>query len=251
MTTRSPYTSLDVARELTRSHLKYFVYVWGAVFAATALIVAGVAVFAGTVNTSFLVFSQNPTRYWFFVSGILMIVINLRIYVTHGVTRRSFAAGGSLAGTAIAAAIAAMMALGFGAEHLVYQAAGWQWEPSEGLYFSFTSGAQTHLIFAEYLVVYASHFLAGVAAGLVFIRLHWTLAVPASLLAYAGAAGVEAVLGVGWPGRVMAETPTLEPLPFPAASVAVVALVVAMAGANQLMLRDVPVAKSSTMARAC
>lgn len=227
MTTAQPYSTTDAARELLRDHLKYFLYVWAALFVITAgaaLVIATV----NEVNNSILGYVQNPTRYWFLVAGIILVTACLRVYVAHGVTRRSFTLGGLTAGATVAATMAAVMAAGFFAEHVSYRALGWSHGFGDSTSFGFTSGTQAPTIFAEYTLVYSAHFMAGFAIGALYMSRHWIIATVLSLAAYAGAAAAESVLAVGWPGEVMAAL-DVAPLQYGLSLAAAAAVVVALA----------------------
>ena len=78
----------------------------------------------------------SAVKYWLLVIGILLSVMNLRTFVTNGITRHDFTAGAAIFGIAVAVALAFVVLLGHIAESVALAAVA-----GPGEHVSLTAGA--------------------------------------------------------------------------------------------------------------
>jgi hypothetical protein len=71
-----------------------------------------------------LVLAGEGAKYWVLVVGIMLVVMQLRQFVTNGVTRREFLAGAAVFGLIVTAGFAAVVVLGHSLESLALGAVG-------------------------------------------------------------------------------------------------------------------------------
>lgn len=231
-------SSLRIARELLTDNFKYFLLVWLLVFLIVTCIITGIALYSEP-SESILDNAVMAPRYWLLTAGIILTAACLRLYISHGVTRRQFIGGGSIAGVVACLGLAVLMAAAYYAESAVYESFGWNYELT-GPHL-FTGGDQFVLVMLEFWMVFTAHFFAGWVMGSLFARLNVWVALPLVVVAYIGAAAVEAVLGTSWSGRILVmnlewSTPTL-----PWTIGIGMLLIGALALANQRLLRDVAI----------
>ncbi|GIF18628.1 hypothetical protein BJ973_008413 [Actinoplanes tereljensis] len=87
----------------------------------TALIVGG----NGEIGFSmWLVLAGSAAKYWLLVVGIMLVVMQLRVFVANGRTRREFLAGAGVFGLIASVTFAAIVVLGHGLEGVVLEAVG-------------------------------------------------------------------------------------------------------------------------------
>ncbi|GAA4892657.1 hypothetical protein LX16_1977 [Stackebrandtia albiflava] len=229
----------DVARDLLRINLRYFLYVWALLYLITAGILTVVSVL-GTPDVSVLDFASYAPRYWLLTTGIILTAACLRPYVAHGVTRRSFTWGGTWAALAVCGVILpAASAAAYLVEYLVFQANGWHYQ-IEGPHL-FDHGGRWGLVFVEFAVVFTVHFFAGWVIASLFTRLSPFKALPSALPAFLPVVVAETAMGVSWGGRIWRVDLDL-PLPETRVGVAVgVVMIGVLVVANRLLLKDAPI----------
>jgi|GEM_PF-4700670 len=206
MTNQGNQSALTIARHLVRSNAKYFIAVW--LLMLTAVAVATVVVgFFTAPDISIVDFAAMPPRYWLLAVGISTTVSIARIYIAHGVTRHHVGGGIVIAAVGISVLLAAMMAVAYGVEHLVYDANGWAQQASVDLdsrgRHLFDNGGQFGLVFTEFILVYLGHFFAGWTIGLLFTRFSVLTGILLILPAYLPAVLLESTAGSSWPGMVL------------------------------------------------
>lgn len=238
MTPRTRRSSWPVVKELCGSYTKWFVAIWLCLFIIVALILAGFAIF-GDPSSSVLDNATMGPRYWIFSLGAVLTFASLRMYVAHGVTRRTFIIAGTVTAVVAPVVVAGLTVFSYFAESRVYAAQGWS--QALGGTHLFTRADQFGLIFCEFALVYMAHFFAGWLLGSLFYRLGvW--AVPFVLLGYGGAVATEGVLGTGWIGAILSHNmPRFSPSPSIAVPVGL-CLIIGMAVANWAVLRRIAIA---------
>jgi hypothetical protein len=204
-------------------------------FAAIILVVELVIVslVASTKDLDFsmwLVLGGSAAKYWLFVVGVMLVAMQLRQFVTNGVTRHEFLAGLAVFGLVLSAAFAAAVVLGHGLEGLLLSGAGKRAAnyPVPGL-----------VEFARTLPETSAYLVSGVliAAGFYRWRPRIGLAVMVAGILPAGVA--DALLGFDEFGRAGGPRPLAVALPL---SLAVTALGVL---AVHRVLGDVPIRRTA------
>jgi hypothetical protein len=217
-------------------YLKMLLAVWAAIAIIVGLVIAGFAIYDTEPISTFDNAATAP-RYWMMVSGFMLVAVT-RKYVAHGVARHRVIAAGTVIGLAATITAAALTAVTYLTEYLVYQGLGWR-EDLQGPHL-FTSGDQAFLVFVEFLLVFGSHFFAGWLIGSLFYRFRlW--ATPLAVLVYTGAIAIEGLLGTGWLGTILVDNVAGYSGSWQLAAPTGLLVIAIMAVANWAVLRDIPI----------
>jgi hypothetical protein len=180
MTTTSPTRrEMRTATSLAlREMLRVARPLWwiGGVLALLGLVAAPVAGIVTSTTDSYLLghasrweLAGTPVLWILFVTGILVTPALLPLLVAHGLTRRSVALAGTVAGAIVAASAGLYMAAGFLVERAWHGAAGFSHEVTRGHLFD--SAFQVHLVFAQYALAGAVFLASGWLVGSAYYRL--------------------------------------------------------------------------------
>jgi hypothetical protein len=107
-------------------------------------------------------------RWVLFASGVVTATTLLRIFVTHGVTRRRAAHSGMLAMVALVVACQIVVVLGFLIEGWFFDHNGWP-DPGFDSSWLFRSGSVPRLV-TEHMALLSVHYLSGWLVGAGFVR---------------------------------------------------------------------------------
>jgi hypothetical protein len=157
----------SIGRLLLATHFLFLLFMWG-VFAVLVLaIIVGVAVM-GTITRSVWDPAVTVVRWFALGYGAYLIYRLLPVYVANGRTRREFLSSVPLFLVVSAAALAALLTLGFALEAVLYRAMDWPHQVSqENL---FTSPDDYPLIFLSYLAMLLVWTTIGLFLGAGFYR---------------------------------------------------------------------------------
>lgn len=238
MTPRTRRSSWPIVKELCGNYTKWFAFIWLCQFVVISLVIAACMIFNAPTSSIFDNATMGP-RYWVLSFGTVLTFISLRMYVAHGVPRRSFIVGGTVTAVVASGVASALTALSYYSELKVYQAQGW--DHTLSMSHVFTRADQFGMVFAETALVYTAHFFAGWLLGSLFYRIGvWAL--PFVLPVYGAAVAVEAALGTGWIGVILdRDVPDFAPSSSIAALVGL-CLIAGLAVANWAVLRSVAIA---------
>lgn len=146
-------------RRLVDEQVGLALMLWPGFVALVFAIVLTVAYFTSIEFSGWDRAAEFIRLYGFFI-GVYVGWSILPLHITHGQTRQEFA-GQVVAFVAVfAAAIALMIVLTYLAEALLYEFAGWPQDLREGQFFD--SALESHLVFAQHLLVTAFWSAAGV-----------------------------------------------------------------------------------------
>jgi hypothetical protein len=187
------------------AELFFYALMWaGIALALTALNLVGNGVWGADDPTSAWEGTSVLLQYVMIAGGLMVAVNHLPLYVTHGVTRRDFAAGTFLtfAGLAVGAALAATLA--FAVERVVFAAFDWSHvlggDPTVHLY---DSPDQYGVIFVELATSYAAHLVGGLVIGAALYRLGWVVGSAVMLAGVAVIIGAEMAVATGLGGAML------------------------------------------------
>ena len=113
-----------VAKSLFRNYRLVGLWFWGVI--ALVVVVASVitARFGGIDLSLWALITGQASKYWLLVLGVSLVVIQLKLYVANGVTRREFLLGAGAFGVVTALLFAALVPIGTGVEWLLRNAFG-------------------------------------------------------------------------------------------------------------------------------
>lgn len=182
-----------VARVLLRGHLTLFVVYWLIMTLCFTVIEVVQPIEDGQRAwvALWILPGFAPPKYFLFVIGLLLAVVHLPIYVAHGVSRRTFAAGSAYFAGLVGAAFALMTMLGFVLQDQVLQ----QFEPTESWGGAMRAGLGN-------LVVNLVYLGAGWLVGVGYYRTNGWLGTLLLPLTLAPVIVVEVAFRNGWDGMV-------------------------------------------------
>jgi hypothetical protein len=124
MSARTDRRPWSIARLLLATHLPFLLLVWLALVALVLALTVGIAVW-GDITRS--VWDPAVTIVRWFALGYGLFLVNrlLAVYVAHGRTRREYLGSMAVFVTVAAAAVAALLTLGFALEAILYWAMDW------------------------------------------------------------------------------------------------------------------------------
>ncbi|MFY1636602.1 hypothetical protein ACN27F_25555 [Solwaraspora sp. WMMB335] len=233
-----------VTRALLRSQLPLAVTYWSIIYSVWAVVISLMAS-ADVIEASMWQNMGLQAPRWFaFVFGIVAVGTALPIFVAQGVTRRHSLLGAWGFFVPYATGFAALTAVGFVVERLVFQAAGVLNQLTEPL--PVISAAEVGAVWLHHSLVNLGYMLTGALVAVAYYRINpwWaTLLLP---LVFLPAFAVETAFGTPWTGYGLRYLFGLSPGPavVPATAVALVVLAVA-AGVGWLLIRRLPLTKIS------
>jgi hypothetical protein len=211
-------------RDATRALLDYasvFSWFWSILIVVFAIVLTARASTAEVDTSTWLWMGSSP-KIFALVIGILLPTLALPRWVSHGITRRAFTFAADIIVGAIAIMGAALVAVGYAAESVVYRAVGLQDALDDLPLRLFADSSAWYLIVVQYALLFGAYAITGWLIGAGYYRwgaLRGTLfLIPAALPLVA----TEAIL-VGQP---LADELGLERLPVPAMIAAVLAITV-------------------------
>lgn len=113
-----------VTTSLFRFYRPIILWFLGLLTVVTAVVTAVAAAAGGEQESWWLVVFGQAVRWWLLVSGVMLVALHLRLYVTNGVTRRAFLSGAGAFGLVTALGFAGLLVLGRGVERVLWAAAG-------------------------------------------------------------------------------------------------------------------------------
>jgi hypothetical protein len=209
------------------------VVLWFAALVVLAELIGVTAIVSvtGDIRFSFwLAIVGSAAKYWTLVVGIMLIGMNMRQFLTNGVTRREFIAGAAVVILVLAAGFTAVVVLGHGLESVLLGAIGQRGEN----YPVFTAGdllRETGHTIPQAL----AWPLSGTLIAIGFLRFRIWLGLVVAVLGSVPAALANGLLGL----NEAAVSPDL--LPYPVALLLWLVAIVLGAVALRLMTRDVPI----------
>lgn len=185
---------------------------------------------------------------WYMLAmGIYLTTVNVPLYVTHGVTRRTVIAQAFVYAVALALTGAALIVAGFLIERGVYSVLDWPQKLGDDATGLFTSADQYGWIFLGFLLSFALFFAVGAAIGAAFYRKAWgglgglvAIVAGLALITPAAIAGAASVPPSGLTDLIAGDWAT---------PVIVATCAVAICAATALawsMVRDIPVRSETT-----
>lgn len=192
----------SIARFPEPGALAFAVVIWLAFLLLVLIITAWIAIFR-TVTGSVMEPLTQLLRWFAFGTGIWLTGVYLRLHVAHGRTRRDFLRRASVYLVAFAALLAALTALGYLLELVVYQVFGWPHRFTRD--YLFTAAGDVGPILLTYVLVYLAWTVVGAMVAATYLRLYWYGLLVAVPLGVAILAATE--IGVG--GRFDAPLITL------------------------------------------
>jgi hypothetical protein len=115
---------MSVSAALFRIYRPIILIFTGLIVLAELIAVTVVVQFRDLNFSMWLVLAGNATKYWLLVVGIMLVGMQLRQFVSNGVTRHEFVAGAAVFLVVLAAGFTVAVALGHGLESVLVGAAG-------------------------------------------------------------------------------------------------------------------------------
>jgi hypothetical protein len=137
----------SIARLLLATHLPFLALAWIVFVAAVLVLTIGIAV-RGDITRSVWDPAVTVVRWFALGYGLFLINRLLAVYVAHGRTRREFLRSVAVFVVVAGAAVAALLAVGFALEAVLYRAMDWPHRVSTERLFD--SPSQYPLIFVNY-----------------------------------------------------------------------------------------------------
>jgi hypothetical protein len=156
-----------IGRLLLATHLPFLMLMWVVFAAAVLVLTVGIAV-AGTITTSVWDPAVTVVRWFALGYGVFLIHRLLAVYVAHGRTRHEFLRSVALFVVVAGAVLAALLALGFALEAVLYGAMDWPHRVSAERLFA--SPGEYPLIFANYWSMLSVWTTIGLLLGAGFYR---------------------------------------------------------------------------------
>jgi hypothetical protein len=230
----------SIARLLLTTHLPFLALAWVVFVAAVLVLTVGIAV-RGDITRSVWDPAVTVVRWFALGYGLFLVNRLLAVYVAHGRTRREFLGSVAVFVVVAGAALAALLAVGFALEAVLYRAMDWPHRvATERL---FDSPTQYPLIFVNYWAMLVTWTTIGLLLAAGFYRSGgWELVVLPLALVLVVVTG----FAIGFNG-----------LPFVGATVAVVDVPLAAtlglclagllpgAAVTWLLVRDIPIRPKS------
>jgi hypothetical protein len=207
-------------------------------FAAIVLLVEAIGLVAITwaieLNFSFwLAIVGSAAKYWTLVVGIMLVSMQMRQFVTNGVTRREFAIGAGLFALIVATAFAAVVVLGHWLEGAMVGAIGERGDPYPVL-----SAGELLGEFGRVLPQSLAWMMTGALIAIGFYRFRVRLALIVMVLGAVPAGVVEGLLAVDERGVVSDALPYLPALLLSLAATGLAAVAI------RLITRDVAIRRT-------
>ncbi|MCT9933190.1 hypothetical protein N5079_23550 [Planotetraspora sp. A-T 1434] len=152
---------------LLAANMLFALMIWAGYFVVVTAITVGIAVFGRLTGSVWESATQLPQWFALFV-GVALVRDWLPLYIAHGQTRRQFGAQAAVTVMLFAPFLAALLALGYLLEKVLYGLAGWPQALDRAHLFS--EPTQVPLVFAEHLIELAAWILAGTFIGATFYR---------------------------------------------------------------------------------
>ena len=198
-------------------------------------IITSIVASHGEMNFSmWLVLIGSATKYWLFVVGIMLVAMQLRQFVTNGVTRHEFLAAVGAFGLTMSASFAAAVVLGHQAESLALEAFGARGPD----YPTLTLGGMV-AEFGHVLPVTAGYFVSGGLIAIGFYRWRAWIGLVVMLAGAIPAAAADGLLGINEFGDLPHR------LPYAAALAISVAATAIGAAAFHRAMSDVPIRRTA------
>ncbi|MGH8876953.1 MAG: hypothetical protein ACRD0P_06390 [Stackebrandtia sp.] len=157
----------NVTTDLLRSQGWTVAIFWGLMY--TVFLTAGIIVhLTAGLHDSVWAGARWWPQYFIFAHGVMTTAVYLRIFVSHGVTRRAFILGGTGFGLAIAVASGVAIQLGFVVERGVLNSVG----GTQTTYMEDLASSPLRMLTSafEFSALYAAYFFAGWLIATVFYR---------------------------------------------------------------------------------
>lgn len=185
--------------------LFFYALMWaGIALALTALNLVGTNAWGAADNASAWEGTTVLLQYVMIGGGLMLAVTHLPLYVTHGITRRDFAAGALLALGALAVGAALAATLAFAVERLVFAAFDWPHVlGGDRAVHLYDSPDQYGVIFVELVTSYAAHLVGGLVIGAALYRLGWVVGSAVMLAGVAVILGAEMAVATGLGGAML------------------------------------------------
>jgi hypothetical protein len=177
---------------------------WLVMVVAFLLIGVTFQVVTGVVDHSMWDYGTQSPKYFSAAIGITMTPAFFTVLVAHGVTRRMFAAAGSIYLVGAAASTALVWVLVYQVEHALYAWQGWTQALANPHLFTKTS--QVGLVLTEFFLLILSHEVAGWLIGTSFYRFGFWKGLAMLPLGLVPAIAAELLLVAQWLAQALANT---------------------------------------------
>jgi hypothetical protein len=236
---RTRVASMTILRHRLRREIVDTPVIFAIVFVLAIAITLVVSMFT-PVRISAWDLATQFVRWYGGGLGVYVTAVYLPIYITHGYTRRAFLRQLPIFVGAAAALAAALVALGYAAERLIYRVAGWDQQlTNDHLFSSPTDLGSVALSFGLVILVYL---VGGALAGAAFYR---NVLLGFGLIPLlAAVAATNEMVHRGIPVPAFLPTWVVEPIgasPFASAFVQSVGVVAVMGVLLWWLVRDLPI----------
>lgn len=172
--------------------------------------------------------------------GVMVVAGYLPVYLTHGITRRDFTTGATIALVGLAAVAALATTAGYLVESVVFDVADWPHVlTGEHEMHIYDRPDQYGLIAVELFSLYVTHAIAGMLIVAALFRLGWVFGSVFFLAGVGVAVGSEVALASGAAGVLVREWLELGPPPLGVGLLITAALAVAGALLTRMLLTGV------------
>jgi hypothetical protein len=191
-----PHPAVRVTRSMLRAMRPALLGYFAIMMLIVAVLIVGVATLGEIRFSGWSAVTSAAFKYWLLAIGILLTAVQLRFYVSNGITRRHFWLGGSGYMLAVTAMFVVVGLIGYAIERPIYDAAGWLTRLDDPYPINSMSDAGMHV--GRAFALYLAHFVAGWLIGTGYYRFGPWLGTLLILPFFGLAALTEYLFGTEW-----------------------------------------------------
>jgi hypothetical protein len=238
---RHPGVTAVLVRRMVRSLVPLVSMYWAIMIAVYLSVIGMIALFGGLEQSMWHSIGGPPPRYWLLSMGVVT-VLQARVFVAMGVTRRQLAEALLVLYTLMSLLFAMIYTIGYAPEHAIYAAGGLLDRLAEP--YPVTGPGDVVRTFTSAVLIDLAHLVSGALIGIGFYRYRtWgLLIIPAAIVP---PVAVETAFGAQWAGQGLAHIFGIPVAPLPAAVAIGAAIIAVLVAGTYQVYRTMPVRPAS------
>lgn len=240
---RHPGVTAVLVRRMAGFMVPMVTMYWAIMLVVYLSVTGMIAIFDTVEHSMWHSIGGPPPRYWLLSMGIVT-VLQARVYVAMGVTRRQLAEAYLGLYALMALLFATIYTIGYAPEHAIYAAGGLLERLSEP--YPVTGPGDVLRTFSGAVLVNLAHLVSGALIGIGFYRYRWWGGLLIIPLAIVPPVAVETAFGAQWAGQGINRLLGLPVAPLPVGIALGAAILAVLVAGTYRAYRTMPVRPAST-----